>query len=245
MFWSFVLAELGAALGDTRYTRAAAAFADEVFRDFYRPNRNAFLEFVRLDGGELPPPLGTAIVPGHAIESMWFQLHVANLLGTAERSRLAVDLIARHLELGWDSAGGGGLLLAIDADGRETVGWKFADTKLWWPHTEALYAALLAWKMAGAPQFLQWYDRLWRFCLRHYVDWEHGEWRQKLGRDLQPLQTTIALPVKDPFHLPRSLILQIELLRQKKDARTNGHAPPGEQDSSRPNSAADSLPRPT
>ena len=44
------------------------------------------------------------------------------------------------------------------------------------------------------------------------MDWQNGEWRQKLNRDLTPMTTVVALPVKDPFHLPRSLILQIELL---------------------------------
>ena len=224
MFWSLLFAELGTAVGEPRYLRAAGELADEVFRDFYRPDRNVCLEFVRLDGGELPAPVGTAIVPGHAIESMWFQLRVGELLGIKrERQRLAVDLIARHLQLGWDTTGAGGLLLAIDAEGREPVGWKFADTKLWWPHTEALYAALLAWKIDGEPRLLDWFDRLWRFCLEHYVDWQHGEWRQKLSRDLAPLQTTIALPVKDPYHLPRSLILQIELLHEA-DARAIGAA---------------------
>jgi N-acylglucosamine 2-epimerase len=44
------------------------------------------------------------------------------------------------------------------------------------------------------------------------VDWQHGEWRQKLQRDFTPMTGVVALPVKDPFHLPRSLILQIERL---------------------------------
>jgi hypothetical protein len=35
-----------------------------------------------------------------------------------------------------------------------------------------------------------------------------------LNRDLTRWEGVIALPVKDPFHLPRSLILQIELLER-------------------------------
>jgi N-acylglucosamine 2-epimerase len=226
MIWSMVLAELGAVAGERRYLRSAAEFSDEIFREFHRPARNVVLEYVRLDGGEFPPPVGTAIVPGHAIESMWFQLHVGKRLGTGgDRTPLATGIIRRHLELGWDAAQGGGLLLAIDADGRADVGWKFADTKLWWPHTEALYATLLAWKMERAPWSLEWYERLWRFCLEHYVDWQHGEWRQKLTRSLAPLVETVALPVKDPFHLARSLILQIELLRESGSTERSSGLP--------------------
>lgn len=254
MFWSLVLAELGAAVGERRYLRAAAEFSEEVFRDFHRPDRGLVLEFVRADGGELAPPIGTAVVPGHVIEDMWFQLHARSLLSCDEdRTPLAAELIARHLELGWDPRHGG-LRLAIDADGRDEVGWKFADTKLWWPHTEALYATLLAWTLDGSPRLFEWYERLWHFCLEHFVDWKHGEWRQKLARDLSPLEQTIALPVKDPFHLPRSLILQIELLRGGSGVRSvNGaesaaaqesRTEPGQPASASTASPSNALPQP-
>lgn len=213
MLWSLTLAELGHALREPRYLDAAAALSGEIFRDFYRPDRDLCLELVQADGRAYPAPQGTAVVPGHVIEDMWFQVHTAQLTGrppvaTGEMLRL----VLRHLELGWDHARGGGLLLAVDADGAEPVGWNFADTKLWWPQTEALYATLLGAVQTGRPEFLDWYERVWRLCLDHYVDWENGEWRQKLDRSLAPLTGVIALPVKDPFHLPRSLILQIELL---------------------------------
>lgn len=212
MLWSLTLAELGAVAQVERYVRAAARLSDEIFREFIRADRNLCLEFLCQDGSELPAPEGTAVVPGHAIEDMWFQIHVERIMGrTTHRRPIALRQIARHLDLGWDQANGG-LLLAIDANGREPVGWRFAESKLWWPHTEALYATLLAWKLGGGDGYLEWYSRLWRFCLKHYADWEHGEWRQKLNRDLTPFSGTIALPVKDPYHLPRSLILQIELL---------------------------------
>lgn len=213
MIWSLTLAELASVAPDERYAAAAAAFSDDVFRDFYRRDRDLFLETVRLDGAEFPPPDGTAVVPGHAIEDMWFQMHVTKLLGRGEgRTREILRQVLRHLDLGWDREQGGGLRLAVDADGRETVGWKFAKAKLWWPHTEALYATLLGWTHTHDPIFLEWHETLWKTCLDHFVDWENGEWRQKLDRRFLQMETTIALPVKDPFHLPRSLILQIELL---------------------------------
>ena len=155
------------------------------------------------------------VVPGHVIENMWFQIHVSQMLDAgAPRVPQACAMVLRHLELGWDRAHQG-LLLAVDPQGGLSGGWKFPDTKLWWPHTESLYATLLAWKETGDARFLDWYERLWAFCLDNYVEWRHGEWRQKLNRDLSALTDTVVLPVKDPFHLPRSLILQIELLARK------------------------------
>lgn len=213
MMWSLVLAELGQALREPRYLAAADALSAEIFRDFYRRERDLCFEFVRADGTPFPGPQGTAVVPGHVVEDMWFQIRVAELTGRTAPGREEMHRLAlRHLEIGWDATHGGGLLLAIDADGKSPVGWNFADTKLWWPQTEALYATLLGAMQTGRPVFLDWYERLWRLCLEHYVDWENGEWRQKLDRSLTPLQGVIALPVKDPFHLPRSLIMQIELL---------------------------------
>ena len=75
-----------------------------------------------------------------------------------------------------------------------------------------LFATLLGWQETNDAYWIGRYEQLWELAWQHYVDWTHGEWRQKLNRDLSPFAGTVALPVKDPFHLPRSLILQIELL---------------------------------
>src|SRR5690606_28613074 len=136
----------------------------------------------------LPPPLGTVVVPGHALESLWFQAHVRRLLDhNLGRMPEIFDLIHQHLQVGWDRDCRGGLSLAIDMRGADfEVAWNHAESKLWWPHTEALYAALLGWKQQSDNRFLLWYARLWNFCIDHYVDRENGEWRQKLDRRLQP-----------------------------------------------------------
>lgn len=222
MLWSLSLAHAGAVLRDERYLAEARRLSDEIFSQFYRRDRDVVVEFLRLDGSEFPGPQGSAVVPGHVIENMWFQIQIAPLIGSdARRIDDVLHLILRHLELGWDYQRNGGLLLAVDANGNDTVGWNFADTKLWWPHTEALYATLLGWQHTGQPVFLAWYERLWKFCLQHFVDWENGDWRQKLDRDCQPLNAVVALPVKDPFHLPRSLLLQLEALNRPPPPPSN------------------------
>ena len=48
----------------------------------------------------------------------------------------------------------------------------------------------------------------------------YGEWTQKLDRQGQKFSETVALPVKDPFHLPRALIYCIAVLE-----RLAGEAP--------------------
>jgi len=216
MIFSLSLWELGQFLDEQNYRDAAVAMSDEVFEHFYRPDRNVILERIGLDNSERLPPEGTAVVPGHVIEGMWFQIHIARDRGDTRRVDKAVELIRRHMELGWDKEFGG-LLLAVDADGRDEVGWKFADAKLWWPHTEALYALLLAYEQTHADWCLKWYRRVHEYSFSHFPVPEHGEWRQKLRRNGTPLTETVALPVKDPFHLPRALIYCVDVLDRLTD----------------------------
>lgn len=212
MMFSQVLWEAGQFLHEDRYRQAALELSDEVFQRFYRPDRDVILERIAADGGEYPPPLGRAVVPGHVIEDMWFQIHIAREAGGLDdRIARAARLTTRHLELGWDDEFGG-LRLAVDADGHDEVSWDFADAKLWWPHTEALYALLLAYEQNPSDEFLRWYDKVHQYSFAHYPVAAHGEWTQKLDRRGRPFQQTVALPVKDPFHLPRALYYCIEVL---------------------------------
>ena len=213
MMCSLVAHELAQVTGDAEVRAFAQTHHRRAMEVFLRPDRECVLEWLDPDGDELPPPEGTAIVPGHAIESMWFQMHVARAADDRATLDRATAMIRRHLELGWDDEYGG-LLLAVDADGGETVGWAFADTKLWWPHTEALYATLLAFEHCGEQWCLDWHERVRQYSDEHYPVPVHGEWTQKLDRRGQPITDVVALPVKDPFHLPRALIYCIEVLER-------------------------------
>ncbi len=158
-------------------------------------------------------PEGRAIVPGHAIESLWFVLHQACRRQDPLLAQRALDAIRFHLEAGWDPEFGG-IFLGVDCHGG-IPWWPNAEKKLWWPHTEAIYALLLAHTLTDASWPLEWLDRIQRWAFEKFPDREHGEWRQRLDRSGRPISTLVALPVKDPFHLPRTLILAISLLDGK------------------------------
>jgi N-acylglucosamine 2-epimerase len=214
-------AELGEAVNDDRYRRAAWAMNDDSFANFYRPQRGLLLERIAQDNRELPAPLGTTVNPGHVIEDMWFTIHIArdaiaagrDVAKWQQRIALACQIIRRHIEAGWDKEFGG-LFLAIDADGRADVDYKFADTKVWWPQTEALYATLLAHELTGEPWAMQWHRKVLDWSLAHYPVKVYGEWTQKLDRQGRPITEVVALPVKDPFHLPRAVIYCIDMLER-------------------------------
>lgn len=209
IFW-----ELGAFLNDDTFGQAALEMNRQTREHFFRPEFDLIVERVSEDNSLYPGPLGTAVVPGHVIEDMWFQIHIYRQRGELADIDEACRLIKRHMEAGWDEEFGG-LFLAIDAKNRqargEAVGWKFADAKLWWPQTEAMYALLLAYEQCGQEWCLQWYQRVHEYAFGHFPQ-PGGEWTQRLDRQGRAFNEVVALPVKDPFHLPRALIYCIETL---------------------------------
>lgn len=211
MIFSLVYHKLARITEDCQVRAASLAHHERVMKTFLRPDRGVVLEWLNQDGSETPRPEGTVVVPGHAIESMWFQMRIARARNDGATLDRAVEAIRRHLELGWDEKYGG-LFLAVDADGRPEVGWKFHDTKLWWPHTEALYATLLAYEHSRQGWCLEWHKRVSDYCFAHFPVAGHGEWRQRLDRFGRPFTEVVALPVKDPFHLPRALIYCVQVL---------------------------------
>lgn len=215
MIFALGFFELGTALGEKRYLDMARQYQEEIFRHFYRRDRDVILERIAQDNTELPAPEGTAIVPGHVIEDMWFQTHIARATGNRRIVHEACGLVQRHLELGWDDEYGG-IFLAVDADGGADVAWGFAETKVWWPHTEALYATLLAYEVTGEKWALDWHQKVREYSLAHYPN-PNGEWTQRLDRMGKPMTEFVALPVKDPFHLPRALIYCIDVLERLVD----------------------------
>jgi len=218
MIFSLTFHELGELLNEPRFLAIARDLQDEIFDYYYRPEWDLIVERVSADGQRFPGLAGSAVVPGHVIEDMWFQIHIAKSLGRPQIVDQAVRLIQRHLEFGWDAKYGGGILLAKDAAGHDTADWHLPDMKLWWPHTEALYACLLAYYETGALWTMEWYQKILDYSLQNFYMPEIGEWRQKLTRENKPFDGVVAYPVKDPFHLPRSLILQIELLERGQNA---------------------------
>ena len=214
MIFSHVFDALAAVTPDPRVARAAAHHCHEVMDHYLRPDTGLVHEYVNLDNTLADTPAGRTVVPGHAIESMWMQIHQLRQRDDAARIARAVTAIRRHFEFGWD-AEYGGLLLGRDARGQEPVYWKFHDSKVWWPATEALYALLLAHTLCGEPWYLAQYRRIHDYAFTHYPCAAHGEWRQRLDRQGRPISDVVALPVKDPFHLPRALILCINLLEPR------------------------------
>ena len=213
MIMTEVAHELGQTLGDDKLEDLARQYVDRIMTHFVKPERKVLLEFLTRDFQELPPPAGTFVMPGHAIESMWFVLHVARHRGDKELIERAVEVIRWHLELAWDEEFGG-LFLSRDIAGGEPF-LPHSQKKIWWPHVEALYATLLAYELTGQDWCLAWYKKVADWAWSHFPMPNCGEWYQRLTREGKPSSEVIALPVKDPFHLPRGAILIAQLMGEK------------------------------
>ncbi|MGC9317748.1 MAG: AGE family epimerase/isomerase [Armatimonadota bacterium] len=216
MIFSNVFYELGRFLDDEEIMEAGYEHALQVMDHFRRPDRMLLLEYVSLDGEELDSPEGRVVVPGHAIESMWFQMHIFDHRGEPERIRQAIDCVQWHVGAAWDPMWGG-LVLGLHADWDGAPAWEHYDKKFWWVHTETLYSLLLSYYHCREQWALDWYDRVHEWTFDHFPLPEYGEWSMRLterGERPEGLLSLLPMPVKDPFHTPRAMMMCIDVLER-------------------------------
>ena len=123
---------------------------EEFFYYFYKEEYKTVLEYTAEDGSLLDSPEGREVNPGHAIETAWFILEESRVSGNEDHQKKALKIIDWALESGWDKEYGG-LLSFIDRKGYPSMHVEW-DMKYWWPHTEALYALLLAYDVTKRRQ---------------------------------------------------------------------------------------------
>jgi len=178
--------------------------------------------------------------PGHVLEALWFLEHARDLLdGALPPQEELADLAAATCQLGWDFEYGG-LFRYVDGEGGRPSGRRLDDryehlvldtwdTKLWWPHAEALYTTLLLGLRTGRTDLADWHARLHDYTFATFPEGAGREWTQIRSRDGKPLEATVALPVKDPFHVARALLLLVELLSEADGRSGAGQFPSGQE----------------
>lgn len=222
---TLVLHDACEALGDARLPAARErrrAAAGRIFDRFMMPD-GTVMELRTKDDRPEDTVMSRHINPGHTLEGLWMLLTVAVQElnpGWRARAHLAVR---RALEHGWDVQHGG-ILYYVDRDGgglRGAAGtseyekgvrasW---DTKLWWVHSEAIYATALSCRLSGDEEMRGWFERIWEYAFRVFPqpDSAIGEWIQIRDRQGAPLERVVALPVKDPYHIARNLLQVLAL----------------------------------
>ena len=213
MMFAMVFDHVGRIAEDDALCARAVELGERVFAWHVHPDLQALLEFVLPGGCHRDSDVGNTLVPGHAIESMWFMERVYRDHPQREaRLRVAGEVIRWSLERGWD-AELGGLYLARHLTGG-TPRWHQPDAKVWWPHTEAFVALLRFYELTGQEWLMDWYWRVHDYAFSRFPA-AAGDWHQNLDRAGRPTGVAVkGLAVKDPFHLPRALIYSIASLRR-------------------------------
>ena len=173
------------------------------------------LEHVHPDGSRLDGSDGRLLNPGHAIEAGWFVQHWAQRLGRPALQKRAANMVRWSHETGWDDEHGG-LFYFLDAEGYPPTQLEWF-MKLWWPHTEALYAHLLNYALTGSEADWAAFEKVHAYAFEHFSDPDYGGWLGYLDRQGQPTHTAKGAPYKGFFHVPRGLWQCWRLLRLLSD----------------------------
>ena len=178
----------------------------EIFNHFCKPDWRALLERVGPNGEFIPDcPEGRMILPGHGIESAWFIMEEARVRSDSQMALKAISILEWSLERGWDPEYGG-LFYYVDLENKPCVQYEW-DMKLWWPHTEALVATLMAYHLTSDPKWLHWHDRIHEYSYSHFPDPQYGEWFGYLHRDGTVSHRLKGNLWKGPYHLARMQLM--------------------------------------
>lgn len=207
----------------TALSRDSTEYMQKIMHTFCLENHR-IVEMLPEDPSEKQTLLYRHINPGHTLESMWFVMHTAGRAGRHDLVERAAKVIEKAVELGWDQEYGG-IFRFVDERGGCPEGDRIGtpaekmisgtwDTKLWWVHSEALYATLLAFSLTGRADLKRKYDQVHAYVFGTFPnpDKATGEWIQIRDRMGRPIDQVVALPVKDPFHILRNMLLMVDLL---------------------------------
>lgn len=212
MIFSFFFYNVGKILGREDICHEGYKFAYEILNEFYINSKDAILENVFIKGGFVNTPQGRICCPGHVLESMWFLISIFEDTRQKEIIDKCCRMIKRHIELGWDKIQKG-IFYEIDIDSMVPTQNIRRGYKAWWVHCEALVATAYAYLHTGENWYLEQHQKIMEYAFKHF-NHPAGEWIQWLD-DKGNKVSSAALPVKDPFHLPRTLIYLIDIFENR------------------------------
>lgn len=206
-------------LGRQRVKSLLDRALDQILHVFVKDEHRVLFEVLNADGTVLHDARGQSVNPGHSLESLWFCLEEGirrNDQGVIDRAAQAMDWAYVN---GLDREFGGILNTTSPAGGKppgpEVGAWgERWDYKVWWVHSESLYALALAAVETNNPTQLERFGALHDYTFRHFPDPEFGEWYEYLTREGQPVYYDKAKWIKSAFHIPRNL-MKLTLLLER------------------------------
>lgn len=208
-------------LGEQRIRPLMDQCLHEALHVFARDEHRLIFEMLGADGSVLETPLGRRLNPGHALECMWFCAEEGLARGDRRVVERAIEVMGWAYENGHDREHGG--LLAFTTPegapapaegGASNWSGESPTTKIWWAHSEALYATALAALWGEDRQMWTRFEHLHAYTQRHFADPEFGEWYTYLDRDGTPRVTDKGTWIRCAFHVPRNL-MKVALLLER------------------------------
>ena len=192
-------------------TRRQAAKAEGLVWEHYDTQWNIDWNYNLKNPKHLFRPWG--FQPGHQTE--WAKLLLI-LDGHLQACGAPADWllpIARHLfdtavSRSWDQARGG-LYYGFAPDGRVCD-----DDKYFWVQAESLAAAARLAVRSGEAGYWDWYDRLWDYAWKHFVDHRYGAWYRLLDADNRTYSDEKSPAGKTDYHTMGACYDVLQVLRQ-------------------------------
>ena len=183
---------------------------DRLVKFFVHPEFKCVLETVGPNGEFIDTCAGRTINPGHAIETSWFLMEVAQARKDDALLGQALQILDWSWDWGWDEAVGGGIISFRDCRNFPPQSYE-QDMKFWWPQCEAIIANLLACRLTGEQRYSDHFRLAADWAWAHLKDPDFPEWFGYLHRDGTVAQPAKGNLFKGPYHIPRMLVKCLEL----------------------------------
>jgi mannose/cellobiose epimerase-like protein (N-acyl-D-glucosamine 2-epimerase family) len=191
------------ATGQQRYLERAAELARNiVFRqaslsgglvwEHYRPDWSPDWDYNRGDRSNIFRPWG--FQAGHQVEWAKLLLVLDRHLPDPMWLPRARALFDRAMDMAWDGRHGGLVY------GNDPQGGVYDADKYFWVQAEAIATAALLAARTGEPGYWAWYQRLWTYSWRHFVDHQYGAWYRILSPDNRKLGDEKSPAGKTDYH---------------------------------------------
>lgn len=190
-------------IGHDRVDDLSDRLTHQLLGDFVDKSTGYLLENINPDNTFNDSFEGRLLLPGHAIEAMWFVTDLALRRDDRKTIEKATELALRMLKLGWDDEYGG-IFYYLDIKGTSPIQLEW-DRKLWWVHIETLVTLAKSYALTGNSDCRDWFRKVHDYTWSHFRDPEYPEWfgyLDRYGKTIFPLK---AGKWKGCFHIPRGL----------------------------------------
>ena len=207
-----ILTPLLMEVSDPELEKEAEMCVSTIINHFMDKKRKLIYEMLDSQFNPIDSPEGKDYMPGHNIECAWIFMIEAQRKSDNELMKTAMNILRWTIERSWDDQFGGFFwCLNVDNETPHQQGW---DNKIYWVHSEALLALMLAYEITKENYYMDWFLKVHDYSFKIFPVKKYGEWYQRCDRKGNKLDEIVSLPVKDPYHVARAVMFIIESLER-------------------------------